>query len=68
MHLTAEVVELVDVRDSEPENGARVLALTQGGKLVEAVWNSRSRFEYDAWSHYPRIPTEVKQRQIERYK
>lgn len=68
MHLTAEVVELVDVRDKEPENGARVLALTQGGKLVEAIWNSRSRFEYDAWSRYPRIPDAVKQRQIERYK
>ena len=68
MRLTAEVVGLTNARIKEPEAGSRVLALTQGGKLVEAVWRSNSRFEYDAWMPYPKIPDDVKQIQSERYK
>ena len=68
MILTAERVELVDVREHEPPNGSKVLALTQGGKLVEAVWKSNSKHDFDAWGHYPKIPETVKQRQIDRYK
>lgn len=68
MHITAAVVELKNVLDGEPDNGARVLALTRGGKLVEAVWRSNSRFEYDAFMPYPKIPAAVKAIQSERWK
>ena len=68
MHLTAEVVELADVRDGEPPNGSKVLALTHGGKLVEVIWKSNSKYEFDSWMPYPKIPETVKQRQVDRYK
>lgn len=68
MRLTAESVALINTKNMEPEAGSRVLALTQGGKLVEAIWRSMSRFEYDAWMPYPKIPDDVKQIQSERYK
>lgn len=68
MHITAEVVELIDVREEEPPNGSKVLALTQGGKLVEATWKHNSKYEFDAWAMYPRVPAAVKQRQVDRYK
>lgn len=68
MHLTAEVVELMNVLDNEPPNGAKVLALTQGGKLVEATWRHNSKNDFDAWMPYPKIPPAVKQRQVDRYK
>lgn len=68
MILTAEVVELVDVRDGEPPNGSKVLALTHGGKLVEVLWKSRSRDEFDSWMPYPKVPDSVKKRQSDRYK
>lgn len=68
MHLTADVVALIDVREQEPENGAKVLALTQGGKLVEATWKSNSKHDFDAWCCFPKIPEAVKQRQVDRYK
>lgn len=67
-HLTAEMVALVDALVEEPPNGARVFALTHGGRLVETIWNSRSKYDYDGWMRYPKIPAEIKERQSNRYK
>lgn len=68
MHLTADVVELVDSHVQEPPNGSKVLALTHGGKLVETVWKSNSKYDFDSWMPYPKVPETVKQRQVDRYK
>jgi hypothetical protein len=68
MHMTAETVALIDVREQEPPNGAKVLALTQGGKLVEATWKHNSKDDFDAWCSYPKVPEAVKERQVNRYK
>ena len=67
-HVTAELVHLIDVLEQEPPNGAKVLALTQGGKLVEATWKHNSKNDFDSWMPYPKIPASVKQRQVDRYK
>lgn len=66
--MTADVVALIDVREQEPPNGAKVLALTHGGKLVETTWKHNSKHEFDAFCCYPKIPDAVKQRQVDRYK
>lgn len=68
MRLTAEVVSLTNAHIEQPPAGSKVLALTRGGKLVEAVWRSNSAGEYDAWMAYPTVPDEVKRIQVERYK
>ena len=68
MHLTAQMVELMDSYQDQPPNGSKVLALTHGGKLVEAVWKSNSKYEFDSWMPYPKVPDSVKQRQVDRYK
>lgn len=67
-HLTAVSVALIDVLEREPENGSKVLALTQGGKLVETTWRHNSKNDFDAWCCFPKIPEAVKQRQVDRYK
>jgi hypothetical protein len=68
MRLTDDVVRLIDAHEQQPPNGTHVLALTRGGKLVEAYWNSKSLFDFDAFMPYPKIPDDVKQIQSERYK
>ncbi len=68
MRLTAEVVSLTNAHIEQPPAGSRVLALTRGGKLVEAIWRSSSLGEFDAWVSYPKIPDDVKKIQSERYK
>lgn len=68
MRLTAEIVSLTNAHVEQPPAGSRVLALTRGGKLVEAIWRSSSLGEFDSWMHYPKVPDDVKQIQSERYK
>lgn len=68
MRLTAEVVSLTNAHIEQPPAGSRVLALTRGGKLVEAIWRSSSLGEYDGWCMFPKVPDDVKQIQSERYK
>lgn len=68
MRLTAEVVSLTNAHIEQPPAGSRVLALTRGGKLVEAIWRSNSLGEFDAWVSYPKVPDDVKQIQSARYK
>lgn len=68
MRLTSEAVELINAHTEPPPNGSHVLALTRGGKLVEAHWSSKSIFDFDGWCHFPKIPADIKHIQSERYK
>lgn len=64
----SQTTYLVNTRTEQPPNGARVFALTHGGRLVETIWNSRSAQDFDGWMRYPKVPDDVKQIQSERYK
>ena len=66
--ITKEVVELIDIGDSVPAGGSRVLALTKGGALVHAIWGSDSKNTYVAWAAYPKIPKRSKERMMEPFK
>lgn len=61
-HITAPVVELIDVRDQMPPNGAKVLALGLGGVLAQTVWTRDAHEFFIAWAPYPKIPASVKAR------
>lgn len=65
---TLPQVELRAVATDPPPAGCRVLALNHGGCIVPAVWTSTSAAEFDAWCFYPKVPREVKELQMKRFK
>lgn len=64
---TQPVVGLVSLKKSRPFPGQRVLALTEGNKLVETVWSEANASTYFAWMPYPKVPQDVKEELREHY-
>lgn len=60
---TKESCQLIDLEQSRPFPGQRVLGLSIGGVLTPTIWSESQADFYDAWCEYPRIPKSVKARQ-----
>jgi hypothetical protein len=64
---TAKLVSLTSLRKSRPFPGQRVLALTEGNKLVEVLWSESNASHFFAWMPYPKVPEDVKEELSEHY-
>lgn len=65
---TAPQIELLDIDGTEqPFPGQKILALTEGNKLVELNWSESWRGHIFAWARFPKAPTSVKEKMHAHY-
>jgi hypothetical protein len=64
---TSETCSLIDIDDEKPFPGQKILALTEGSKLIETVWSAKLVGVVFAWTPYPKIPQKVKEKLYAHY-